>query len=38
MPSSYIVDRKGVVRYVHGGYHAGDAAVVEKELQELLAK
>jgi cytochrome c biogenesis protein CcmG, thiol:disulfide interchange protein DsbE len=38
MPSSYVVDRKGVVRYVHGGYHAGDAATFEKELQELLGK
>lgn len=38
MPSSYIIDRKGVVRYVHGGYRAGDAAVFEKEIQELLAK
>jgi peroxiredoxin len=38
MPSSYIIDRKGVVRYVHGGYRAGDAAQFEKEIQELLAK
>jgi peroxiredoxin len=38
MPSSYIIDRKGVVRYVHGGYRAGDAAAFEKEIQELLAK
>ena len=38
MPSSYIIDKKGVVRYVHGGYRAGDAAEFEKEIQELLAK
>jgi peroxiredoxin len=38
MPSSYIVDRKGIVRYVHGGYRAGDAAEFEKQIQELLAK
>lgn len=37
MPSSYIVDRKGIVRYVHGGYRAGDAAEFEKQIQELLA-
>lgn len=37
MPSSYIVDRKGTVRYVHGGYRAGDAAEFEKQIQELLA-
>lgn len=36
MPSSYVIDRKGVVRYVHGGFHPGDAAALEKELQELL--
>lgn len=38
MPSSYVIDRKGTVRYVHGGYHSGDAAALEKELQELLGK
>lgn len=37
MPSSYVIDRKGVVRYVHGGYHPGDVAALEKELQELLS-
>ena len=38
MPSSYVVDRKGVVRYVHGGFHAKDAAALEKEVTELLGK
>jgi peroxiredoxin len=38
MPSSYIVDKKGIVRYVHGGYRASDAAEFEKQIQELLAK
>jgi len=38
MPSSYIIDRKGIVRYVHGGYRAGDAAEFEKEIQALLAQ
>ncbi|MET0389836.1 MAG: TlpA disulfide reductase family protein [Polyangiales bacterium] len=38
MPSSYIVDRKGIVRYVHGGYRSGDAAEFEKQIQELLGK
>lgn len=37
MPTSYVVDRKGIVRYVHGGYRAGDAAEFEKQIQELLA-
>jgi peroxiredoxin len=38
MPSSYIVDRKGIVRYVHGGYRAEDAADFEKQIQGLLSK
>jgi len=38
MPSSYIVDKKGIVRYVHGGYRASDAAEFEKQIQELLAQ
>ena len=38
MPSSYIVDRKGIVRYVHGGYRASDAAEIEKQIVELLGK
>lgn len=38
MPSSYIVDRKGIVRYVHGGYRASDAAEFEKQVIELLGK
>jgi cytochrome c biogenesis protein CcmG/thiol:disulfide interchange protein DsbE len=38
MPSSYIVDRKGIVKYVHGGFRADDAATFEKQIQELLAK
>jgi peroxiredoxin len=37
MPSSYIVDRKGIVKYVHGGFRADDAAVFEKQIQGLLA-
>ena len=26
MPSSYIVDRNGIVRHVHGGFRSGDEA------------
>lgn len=36
MPSSYIVDREGVVKYVHAGFNASDAATFEKEIKELL--
>jgi cytochrome c biogenesis protein CcmG, thiol:disulfide interchange protein DsbE len=38
MPSSFIVDRKGVVRFAHIGYHDGDEGEIEKEIQELLNK
>jgi peroxiredoxin len=38
MPSSYIVDRNGVVRYVHGGFRSGDEAKIEKELTGLLGQ
>ncbi len=38
MPSSYVIDRRGVVRHVHGGYRAGDAAVFEREIKALLAQ
>lgn len=36
MPSSYIVDRKGVVRGVHAGFRSSDATKLEAELQSLL--
>lgn len=38
MPSSFIIDRRGVVRYAHSGYHPDDAAVIEAEVEELLAE
>jgi cytochrome c biogenesis protein CcmG/thiol:disulfide interchange protein DsbE len=37
MPSSYIVDRKGIVRHVHGGFRPDDAATLEAEIKALLA-
>ncbi|HWL84673.1 MAG TPA: TlpA disulfide reductase family protein [Polyangiaceae bacterium] len=36
MPSSFIVDRKGVVRFAHVGYHDGDEDAIEKEIKSLL--
>jgi peroxiredoxin len=36
MPSSFIIDRKGVVRYAHVGYHDGEEVEIEKEVKELL--
>lgn len=37
MPSSYIIDRRGVVRFVHAGYRDGDGAAMEREIRGLLA-
>ena len=36
MPSSFIIDKKGVIRYAHVGYHDGEEVEIEKEIQELL--
>lgn len=36
MPSGYLVDRKGIVRKVHRGFTQETAAVLEKEIEELL--
>jgi cytochrome c biogenesis protein CcmG, thiol:disulfide interchange protein DsbE len=36
MPSSYVIDKKGVVRYAHSGYHDGEEVELEKEVKELL--
>jgi peroxiredoxin len=38
MPSSYVVDRNGVVRYVHGGFRPGDDAKLDTEITALLAR
>ena len=36
MPSSYVIDRKGIVRHVHEGFHAKDAQAFEAEISALL--
>ena len=36
MPATFIVDRKGIVRFVHLGYHDGEEAEIEKEKGEAL--
>ena len=38
MPSSFIIDRTGVIRYAHSGYHPDDSATIEAEIEELLAE
>lgn len=38
MPSSYLIDKKGLVRYVHSGFKASDAPALENEIKTLLAQ
>lgn len=37
MPSSFLVDRKGIVRHVHAGFRASDRAAMEREISALLS-
>ena len=37
MPTSVIIDRRGVVRFTHIGFRPVDRAIYESELRELLA-
>jgi thiol-disulfide isomerase/thioredoxin len=36
MPTSYLIDRAGVVRYVHRGFRAGDDVQIREKIRELL--
>jgi len=36
MPTSYIIDKNKLVRYVHGGFRPGDEKVVEQQVKELM--
>lgn len=35
MPTSYIIDRQGIIRYVNSGFEPADAAVIERRLSEV---
>ncbi|MBS2011640.1 MAG: TlpA family protein disulfide reductase [Deltaproteobacteria bacterium] len=35
MPTTYVVDSTGTVRFIHDGYHDGEADKISKELAEL---
>jgi peroxiredoxin len=37
MPSSFLVDKKGVVRFAHVGYHDGEEQAIAREIAGLLA-
>lgn len=36
MPTTFIIDRQGVVRHVHSGFRPGDAATLERQIRDLL--
>ena len=36
MPTAFVVDKSGIVRFVHVGYRAGDEATLEEEVRSLL--
>jgi peroxiredoxin len=38
MPSSFLIDKNGVIRYAHVGYRDGEEVEVETEIKELLAQ
>jgi thiol-disulfide isomerase/thioredoxin len=38
MPAGYLVDREGVVRYVHRGFRSRDAAPLRERVEALLAE
>ncbi|SJM92698.1 TlpA family protein disulfide reductase [Crenothrix polyspora] len=38
MPTSFIIDKKGVVQHIHHGFTATDIDELEKKVSELLAK
>ena len=38
MPTTYILDSSGTVRYIHAGYHDGEAEIIAKELATLSAE
>ena len=36
MPTSYVIDKTGIVRFVHSGFHAGEEQELESEIDSLL--
>jgi hypothetical protein len=36
MPTSYLLDPNGIVRYVHTGFRSGDAAELRERIEALL--
>ena len=38
MPTSYVIDKEGVVRHVHAGYESGEEDKIAEEVNALLGK
>ena len=38
MPSSFLIDKEGIVRFAHVGFHDGEELEVDKEVRGLLAQ
>jgi peroxiredoxin len=38
MPTSFVIDKNGLVRFVHAGYRPGDEKQIETEIQQLIAE
>jgi cytochrome c biogenesis protein CcmG, thiol:disulfide interchange protein DsbE len=36
MPTAFVVDKSGIIRFVHVGYHAGDEVALEEEVRSLM--
>lgn len=36
MPTAFVIDKSGIVRFVHVGYHPGDEVTLEDEVRSLL--
>ena len=36
MPTSYVVDKKGIIRFVHGGYTDGEEEEIARQVEDLL--
>lgn len=38
MPTSYVIDKDGVLRHIHAGYESGEADKIDEEVSALLGK
>jgi peroxiredoxin len=34
-PTTYVIDRSGIIRFVHAGYHDGEAEIIASEVESL---